>query len=146
MNATGLKLAKSNYTRQHRRSGAVLVAVLTCTFVSMALITVAFSSSLSARRQCQWELQRQQAAYLIQAGKLRVAEQFQLDPSYGGEVWDVTSAFASYDLARIDIRPMPTTETTSRQYSIVAQLGYANAPERTVQITRMFLFPDRNHP
>ncbi|HAC89719.1 MAG TPA: hypothetical protein DCF63_03680, partial [Planctomycetaceae bacterium] len=142
MNATGLRLAKSNYTRQHRRSGAVLVAVLTCTFVSMALITVAFSSSLSARRQCRWELQRQQAAYLIQAGRLRATEQLHLDPSYSGEVWDVTSAFTSYDLARIDISPIPISESSGRQYTIVAQLGYANAPERTVQITRTFLLSD----
>lgn len=146
MIATGLNPRQSTGSLRHSRSGAVLVAVLTCTFVSLALVAVAFNGSVTSRRQCPSELQRQQAAYLLQAGRLRAAGQVQHDPSYSGEVWDLTTAFSSYDLARVEITPKDSADSKKRRFGVVVHLGHASAPERTIQLSRSFLLPDSNQP
>jgi type II secretory pathway pseudopilin PulG len=89
---------------RRQRRGFLLICVLTCMSVASMMAMVSMKSSIRSRRQMNREAQMDQTIRLLQAGYDRAIDQRNRDPSYTGETWDVSEAFAGMAEAKILIR------------------------------------------
>ncbi|MBX3422066.1 MAG: hypothetical protein KF752_10985 [Pirellulaceae bacterium] len=121
---------------QHRR-GTLLVMVLVCTMVAMSLVAIALRATIVGRQSCRIELQRQQAAYLLEAGVQRAKSGLSHDhEQYPGEHWNVHNAFRDYELALIEVTRSPAAGAISQQWSVTASLGNSRQPHQVIRLTR----------
>jgi hypothetical protein len=95
--------SNGSQSKARSRSGAVLIAVLTCVLIVVALLGGAIKSTLTARRQSKLELQMQQAELLLQAGLDRLVL---LNEDFAqSSVWDAKAALHDFAIAEVVYQP-----------------------------------------
>jgi hypothetical protein len=138
-NAIGKRTKRSEPTR----SGAVLLAVMVCMFVSIALIGSALKSSVTARRQCRMALQMQQAVLLLEYGVNRVAELpiSELDPDTTLASLDVSESLKDFSFARIEYALLETPAKEEARVRCTVRLGHSLTSNPEIQLSREIPFP-----
>jgi Tfp pilus assembly protein PilX len=124
------------------RSGAVLVAVLTCVLIVVALIGGAIKCTLTARRQCKLELQMQQAELLLQAGIDRISSKVSNSTDDADAVfaslptWDARAALPEFAIAEVSYQRSSADDGATTGIRCTARLGVSTSPEHVIQVSR----------
>jgi hypothetical protein len=124
--------SNGSQSKARSRSGAVLIAVLTCVLIVVALLGGAIKSTLTARRQSKLELQMQQAELLLQAGLDRLVL---LNEDFAqSSVWDAKAAL--HDFAIAEVVYQPEVKDGEMWVRCTARLGVGSSPEAAIQLSR----------
>lgn len=129
-----------------RRSGVILICVLTCTLISLSLAAAAMHLSLHALRVSKQTLRLRQTQWLLDAGVQR-ARQSVLQQDYSGESWSLAAEQLAGEPALVTIEIETREDTTAASVSGDKPLGlatvtarYGDSPADTIQRTYTFTY------
>lgn len=106
-----------------KRPGSILICVLVCLAIVTALAASMLKTALDARKVVRQELQLSQTEFLLEAGVQRAVKQWNDDPAYTGETWQLPSAaIPGIETALVEIQVSPAAEDQPTRVKIVAQL------------------------
>ena len=137
----------STTRRQRDRRASVLIAVLTCTLVAIALVSIALRATIRSRRECKLELQRAQLKRVLDAGVDRAWEKLGAGLSdYRGEEWVLADVFPQYEVAKVVIavsrdqeEPATENEKPENVVTVIATLGTSAVDQHSsLQRSRTF--------
>jgi len=123
----------------HQRRGAVAVVVLLAILIIFSLGLTMLQTTLKEReRTIQFE-QRQQSAWLAEAGIERAAYQLRNNPDYSGETWklnqdELTGKYSG----QVEIKI--TADADNNQKSVIVVADYPNDPKHRIRTRREINF------
>ncbi len=129
--------------RSHgRRSGAILIVVLTCLLVALSLVLTAVQSSVRARRECKEACLVRQTQLLIEAGTLRAIDKLRQSYDYEGEDWKPKILLERDFIASVQIElepPVSQDVADSRKITIIAKLESNDRSHQATQRSFHFI-------
>ncbi len=129
-----------------RRSGAILICVLTCTLIALSLAAAAMQLSLQSLRASKQTLRLRQTQWLLDAGIQR-ARRAVLRQDYSGERWSLSAEQLAGEegvvIIEVELRDgaTPTKETDdSAQGLATVTARYGDSPADTIQRSYTFAY------
>ncbi len=114
---------------RRKRSGSILICVLVCLAIVTSIAASMLKTALDARKAVRQELQLSQTEFLLEAGIQRAVQQWNDDPEYSGETWQLkSSAIPGIESALVEIQVSPAAEDQPTRIKIVAQIP-ADSPQ-----------------
>jgi hypothetical protein len=131
-----LSRGNSRNSRQHRRSGAVLIVVLVCFAVATVLFVLLARQAVAERHMAETRLWTLQAQWVAEAALERAAARLAAEPNYAGETWTIPAAeFVGTDGARATIQVETVADQPNRRL-VRVEANYPDDPVHRAQFTK----------
>jgi type II secretory pathway component PulK len=103
------------HSRQHSRRGVMMIAVIVCIAIASALLLTMVKQLASAKKTVDFEIRREQAAWIVEAGIQRAVIGLR-DSNYTRETWTIDGReLNGDDAATVQIDVSTVSEDASRR-------------------------------